>query len=417
MAVLSYCLLYFVAPMLIPFVSECEPYCSGIDITVFIISVFGLLFLYLGFKFSLLLPLFRISKKYMPQPRDFYIFVFLLIAFSGGFLLIYLDSYGGLLNAISFGALSRFTGTAPIEVSSGAVALYFIGTAFIAQFISQWEIQSKVSFSKKWVFVFIVSVLISILFGLVNASRGTLMTVIIASLFVYLNFYSISFFSLRNSTFRLYLLLAVVFLFGLFFILNGKALIGTVALFFREDNLDYSSFEGLRLSKLYDRVILEIAFPFKSLSNVLKLNLEINWFYHFIVSPLHLIPTRLLGFIVDKPFRITEVNSFLLTGDPSRGIPPGILASFWYGGNFLGVILGMFLYGLLLGFIQKQGYFLIELSHRYTPIVLYIFFSIPGFVQSGDPSVFLKSIFSIFFLIFFLLFFSFFRRFKFYLSS
>ena len=116
---------------------------------------------------------------------------------------------------------------------------------------------------------------------------------------------------------------------------------------------------------------------------------------HFFVAPKHLIPTKLLGLSSDKPFKITTVTEKFLKKE-GQGVPPGLVASFWYGGGLVGVLIGFLIFGGFIGWLQRQCYSVVKAYPSAMPVILYIFLKVGWLISNGDPSVSLKHNFHIF---------------------
>jgi hypothetical protein len=199
---------------------------------------------------------------------------------------------------------------------------------------------------------------------------------------------------------------------GFLLAVYGKSVIASTASIFRDEDFStaYSAIEQKETVYVFGRIIMEFSHPIKSIGIVVDHDIDFNLMKHFIVAPLHLVPTRLLGVADVKPFRITEINTYLLTGESEGGIPPGLVASFWYGGGVLGVLAGCMFFGGFIGWLQRQCYSVIKAYPSAMPIVLYMFFNVAWFINNGDPSVFLKHVFHFFVFIILLAIYYFMRR-------
>ena len=96
-------------------------------------------------------------------------------------------------------------------------------------------------------------------------------------------------------------------------------------------------------------------------------------------------------FGVEKPERITEVNSKNISGVADVGRPPGLIASFWFGGGVYTVFIALFFYGFILATLQRNVEKLSKLNPLLTPYFIFVIFTIPWQSGSGDPSIILKS--------------------------
>jgi len=380
-------LAYFIIPDLLPSTDVCEPYCAGIPWLPRLISIVGLVALIVGFFLSYGLPVFKTRPGVMASEKSEYCFMLIVLLLSTVALCVYAYSFGGFLSAFSYGAIARYSDGRNIEVQgSSAVGLYFVGMAYIVLIVSQYKLYQPSKYKKRYVAVLICAVIVVLAYSLINASRGAIFNVLMLTLFVHFNVRG-----LKVTTGKIIAILVFVG-FGLLLTVYGKGVIGATASVFRNEDIStaYSGLEQREGAYVYNRLIYEFSHPIKSITAALDHDTDYNLMKHFFVAPLHLAPTRLLGLSGDKPFRITEVNTYLLTGDAEGGIPPGLVATFWYGGGVSGVLAGCLLFGVFIGWLQRQCYGLMNTNPSAVPIVLYVFFRVGWFVSNGDPSVFLK---------------------------
>jgi len=292
---------------------------------------------------------------------------------------------GGFLSAFSFGALNRMTGEVRVEVKESAVASYFAGLVYLVFALSQYNIYQKTKYRTGYIVLLLSAFLVNVAYALIKGGRGAIFMTFLLALFIHLNVKKISI-TVKKAT-----IIIMIIVVGVFFIAYGKkAIVATSAIFRGETpSAAFDAIESKELKYVYGRMIYEFAHPIKSMGVVLDNNVACNYMEHFWVAPLHLIPSRILG-LSGKPYRISELNTYLLIRSKEGGMPPGLVASFWYGGGLLGVIMGCAVFGGVIAWGQRQCYTIIHAYPSATPIVLYGFFRVGWFVNNGDPSVFLK---------------------------
>lgn len=405
MTLFFFILAYFVIPEVLPLSYACYPFCNGVPWEPRVVAFIGVGALFFGYALSYGIPVFYINRKVVITENRKFRFLAISTAISVVSLIFYAKAFGGFRDALSYGALQRFSGQQHVELADSVIALYFVGIAAVVFAYSFWEICKNARSKYKYICLLLVCASVVVVFGLIHGGRGVIFNLLLIVIFLYVNVHNISWQVLRISTIKLFFLLSIVS--GLFLLVttHGKTIIGSISSGFRGDGIDgiYSIAGGSKgVSYIWGRLISEFSHSIKSIGVLVSnSNTEWNLFYHFWVAPLHLIPTRLLGIEADKPFRITEVNTEMLTGSSVGGIPPGIIASLWYGAGFSGVLLGMIVYGIALGWFQRQCYAVIKVYPAAIPIVLYAFYVSSFFVMNGDPSVFLKHNFA--FIVFLLL--------------
>ncbi len=401
-----YVLLYFIIPELLPLSYNCAPFCDGVPWMPRFVALVGLLALISGYYLSYGLPIFKVSPKVKINEKLEYRFVLFAFLISCGALYTYAYSYGGFINALSYAAMNRLTGKDIIDAQGGGLAQYFVGIAYVVFAICQYKLYQNSRYKKKYIAVLMGTVIVIISYGLIKGGRGAIFQVILMSLFIHFNLRGLHL-NVKKIT-----ALVLALIIGLWFVAYGKkAIIATTGIF-RGDEISYA-FDSIGYREteyLYGRLISEFAHPIKSLGVAMDSDIHFNLMEHFWVAPLHLIPTRLLGSGLDKPTRISDYNTELLTGSQEGGIPPGLVGSFWYGGGLIGVLAGCMVFGVGIGWMQRQCYGVVKVYQSAFPIVLYIFFKMPWFLNNGDLSVFLKHQFHFFIFLLLLLAFSVFRR-------
>jgi oligosaccharide repeat unit polymerase len=325
-----------------------------------------------------------------------FLLVFALIS-----LFIYIQSFGGIMSAMINGVKLRYAGETQ-SLGSWGFLLYFVALAKIVACVSFYRLLSGTRFNKlHWLF-FILSFAAVLLYALVNGSRGAI--VMTTLLFIYSYFYFHVKKPESNVTRKVVILSVVLIPFILIFIVYGKVLISNTAKYIETGKFEFSfeKYEGKR-SVAGARFVSEFSHPYESIDYLLSNDFELNYFKHFLTAPLNVIPSRLFG--TTKPPRITEVNTKNITGSTEGGRPPGIIASFWFGGGIYVITCVLFVYGFLLSLFQKHAEKLIKINPLLTPYFIFIFFAIPWQSTNGDPSIILKS--NIYLLVFILIFYCF----------
>jgi len=385
--------LYIIIPFLLP-LSYC--YDRDISIFAFVTALLGLITFMTGYALCSKTPNIKLNIPIYIDKQKELLFWYFILFISVCFLYVYASAYGGFKAALALGALARYTG-ADIEVNrSVAVAQYFIPMLSILVCVSQFKLYKKSRYKKEYFLLLVVSLSFALLYGLIKSSRGSIVNLMLLMLFLHIN---VKGFKLNL---KRILILMIIFIVGFFFIVYGKLTIAAISSSFRGENLSValSNVQAKDMEYAYGRLIAEFSHPIRSLNVVIDADVEWNYMKHFFVAPLHLIPTRLLDMFGDKPYRITEDNTYLLTGSSDGGIPPGLIASFWYGGGLFGALSGCLLYGFFIAWVQKKMYFLLKKDYSIFPIVVYIFYRFVWFPFSGDLSVFLKHQFHLFFFLF-----------------
>lgn len=392
MSLAVYGLTYILIPELLPLSYDCYPFCNGVPWLPRVISIAGLSALIFGYFLSYGLPIFKTVPRIRASDKVEFRFILLVLLFSVVLLYIYASSYGGFLNALKYGALQRYTSAQVIDVKGSAVLTHFVGVAFIVIVVAQYKLYKASKYRNKYIVVLVCAVVVILLYSIIHGSRGSIFALVLNSLFIHFNVRGL------KVTPKKIVLIIAIFMFGLSLVAYGKKVIGATASIFRGEEIStaFSSIESKEAEYIYGRIIKEFSHPIKSIGVLLDHDIDYNLMEHFFVAPMHLIPTRLLGLSGDKPFRITETNTYLLTGKSAGGIPPGLIASFWYGGGLIGVLAGFMLLGGVIGWLQRQCYSVIKTYPSAMPIVLYIFFKVGWLVSNGDPSVSLKHNFHIF---------------------
>ncbi len=392
MCLVLYCWVYIIIPEVLPLSYACYPFCNGVPWLPRMAVLVGLGAMICGYFLSSGLPTLKIVPKIAVGEKVEYRFILLVLLFSILFLYIYAWSYGGFLNALTYGALQRYTDAQEISIKGSAVITHFVGIAYIVIVVAQYKLYQKSKYRNKYIVVLVCAMAVILSYSIIHASRGAIVAVVLNGLSIHINVRGL------KVTPKKIVIVIAVFIFGLSLVAYGKKIIGAAASIVggKEISTAFSSIKPKDFEFIYGRLIYEFSHPIKSIGVLVDQDIEYNLMEHFLVAPIHLIPTKLLGLSSDKPFRITETNTYLLTGESIGGIPPGLLASFWYGGGGVGVLIGFMVFGGFIGWLQRQSYSVIKTYPSATPIVLYIFFRVGWLIGNGDPSVFLKHTFHIF---------------------
>jgi hypothetical protein len=384
-----YAVVYFLIPAVLPRSYACAPYCGGVPLLPVALASVGLFAMIFGAVLATGLPVVAIRQHFEPQERSEFTLVLLGLAVSILALGLFASSYGGFANALAFGALQRYTGRELVEVSDSALALYFVNIGSVVIAIAQYKIYVAPALRRRYAAVLAAGFVVVTVYGLIHASRGALFNIALLMLVVHFNMRGF-----RLSTGRILVLTLVAFM-GVWFAAYGKAALAAVATIVREGGDAVELIERRETGYVSGRLIAEFSHPSMSLARVTEAGISPNWMRHFVVAPVHLVPSRLLGSTGSRPYRITEENTQLLTGSPVGGVPPGLLASLWYGGGLAGLVLGCLLYGAFLGQAQRQLRQVVLAYPAVFPVALYAYYRIAWFVNNGDLSIFLKHTFHI----------------------
>lgn len=323
----------------------------------------------------------------LDEQREVYLLYFVL-SMSLFALFIYIQSFGGLMAALINGAKLRYTQGGTQSIGKWGFLLFFVALAKIVACVSFYRLLS--SKNNKWHhrLLLIVGVAATLIYALVNASRGSI--VISLLMFIYTYFYFHAQQPNSNVTRKVTIWATILVPFIFIFIVYGKALIGQTSNFIETGNFDFTfeKYEGKR-EVAGQRFVSEFSHAYESLNYLLNNEVEFNYFKHFFTAPLNVIPSKLFG--VEKPERITEVNSKNISGVADVGRPPGLIASFWFGGGVYTVFIALFFYGFILATLQRNVEKLSKLNPLLTPYFIFVIFTIPWQSGSGDPSIILKS--------------------------
>lgn len=325
--------------------------------------------------------LIRIDER-----REVYLLAFIL-SLSLFSLFVYIQSFGGLMAAMINGVKLRYAGEAQ-SLGAWGFLLYFVALAKIVSCVSFYRLISKGRFKKTHRLFFLTGISAVLLYALVNASRGAIVMTVLLFLYGYF-YYHVN--NPKSNVSRKIVFYSTVLLPFLFvFIVYGKVLISNSAKFIETGRFEFSfdKYEGKR-DVAGARFVSEFSHPYESIDYLLENEVDFNYFKHFLTAPLNVIPSRLFG--VEKPPRITEINTKNLNGTSEGGRPPGLIASFWFGGGEYTIVGVLVVYGFILSLFQKHVDIITKVNPLLTPYFVFIFFTIPWQSTNGDPSIILKS--------------------------
>ncbi|NPA81867.1 MAG: hypothetical protein GXO31_04605 [Epsilonproteobacteria bacterium] len=122
------------------------------------------------------------------------------------------------------------------------------------------------------------------------------------------------------------------------------------------------------------------------------------------ISILSLLPDKLVGF--KDPLSVSNINTILNKGVLKGTVLVGILGYFSYALGVIGVILGMFFYGVLGGYLSRFFYQNAKFNKTVLVFAYFFIFYYGYFVFRGDPKITLQELFILLFIIFVILIFS-----------
>jgi oligosaccharide repeat unit polymerase len=314
-------------------------------------------------------------------------------------LYIYIQSFGGIMPALINGAKLRYTNSGVQSIGSWGFLLYFVALSKIVACVSFYRILSGTTHKVKYKILLLLGISATLIFAIVNASRGAI--VITMLMFIYTYFYFQSQKQGTKVARKVLISVAVILPILLIFIVYGKVLIKHTASFIDTGSFEFSfsTYKDKR-SAAGERFVSEFSHPYESINYLLENDTELNYFQHFLTAPLNIIPSRL--FNTQKQPRITEVNTKNISGSEEGGRPPGLIASLWFGGGVYFIFIMLFLYGFVLAVMQKNAEQIISKNILLSPYIIFIFFTIPWQSTNGDPSIILKSnVYLVFFILLF----------------
>ncbi|KZZ48362.1 hypothetical protein A3758_13875 [Oleiphilus sp. HI0118] len=336
------------------------------------------------------ITLYRLRMFTLEKEKRFLI-VLICLALLSTF--IYVSALGGLSQAIINGVKVRYGGEAK-EVGSLAFFLYFIALAKLAGGVTFYRLLQG---GDRWSYLllFAVSTFIVAIFALINASRGSVVMYVILLVFLYINKLWNSDKTSRKNIIKLTVLALTLLPLIFVAVVYGKKIIGSASSSFESGQYefrfsDYEDRKSAALTRFYD----EGSHVSRSLEYVISNSVDFTYFKHFADAFLALIPYRLTG--IQKPPKISERNSYNIDLDRTGSRPPGALASLWYGGGFLGLVISCVLSGFVIAQVQKMAEKLIAYNKVVIPYFVYLYFVITFFAFNGDPQIVLKGHFYLF---------------------
>ncbi len=157
----------------------------------------------------------------------------------------------------------------------------------------------------------------------------------------------------------------------------------------------------------FEEFVSNFTHPVISLDLSLQLSgseVPFRYFFDFVIAVLSLLPDKLVGF--KDPLSVSNINTILNIGELKGTVLVGILGFFSYSLGVIGVILGMFFYGVFGGYLSRFFY---ENAKKNETIIVFGYFFIfyyGYFVFRGDPKITLGEFFIVLFVIGVILFFS-----------
>ncbi len=129
-----------------------------------------------------------------------------------------------------------------------------------------------------------------------------------------------------------------------------------------------------------------------------------RYFSDFIIAILSLLPDKLVGF--KDPLSVSNINTILNIGELKGTVLVGILGFFAYSLGVIGVIVGMFFYGVLGGYLSKFFYENYKINKTIVVFAYFFIFYYGYFVFRGDPKITLGEVFILIFIMGVIIFFS-----------
>lgn len=290
-------------------------------------------------------------------------------------ILIYTKQYGGFIEAVQKAALIR---SGEVESESFAFFKRFFSFAHMALLLSfslllrDWErglVRTKILslMTISAVFVLVVTLLL--------AGRIRILITVGAC---YLTF------STYRGGFHLKLL-APLGILSILFVLFGTEIFIAI----QDRNLDLLQQvvdEGVMNS--YQTIIRTLSSPYLSLEVAIRHSdaYDPRMIVDYLLAPLYLIPQQI--FEIELPGTVSFINTDLAIGEYRSVVIPGLVASLWYSGSWIAIVIGSAGYGLIGKHINSS---LRSLEEPTGIIVYYLAALMWGFsyVRSGDPRILL----------------------------
>ena len=313
--------------------------------------------------------------------------IFLIIAFLMMILLI-LDK-GGVSGYLS-GALARYSFEDADAGSFAFLSRLISIIPFLTTIFFYFLIKKPVGLSKKAITVlFAISLSLSVLQAFGSASRGGLIRLFLLLGLVYVLVYR----SIKLLPTMLISILAILFItYGkqTFYAVSNYAAYGESF----SDSFDYLDKIRSNASGEDDNVFFrEFAHPYRSMDTALRYKNSgyiYTYFSDFIWSPFRIIPSRYTSIFFERPEPIHNLNTQLTTGVPdSGGMPPGLIASFYYSLGVLGVALGSFFYGLIGRRVNIWLQRMMQTSKIYSVLFAFFAYYYGFFIANGDPNIYI----------------------------
>ncbi len=315
-----------------------------------------------------------------------------------GLLLLYIVSNGGLREAIQNAELIR---GGELEPKYGfIVRLLKINILLMYYFFFKVFLERDRSFwIEKIIFFSISFAVFSTHAALIN-SRGFILLTLVG-LYVITVIY-------HNKLFLKFAIGAIII--GMLFIKYGDPLFRSMPDLV---NYDFDTFVNTFKEKMAIRdsrdgnIIANFAHPIVSLNlslNVAGVTEDFRYIMDYIYAIMGLIPNSIASF--DDPKNVSVLNTQLVFGEEVAQTLPGILALFAYAYSIVGVLLGMFLYGVFGGMLSEFFKTVYEKYPGYLAFIYMISLTYGYFVFRGYPTVALNSQFMVIVANIFLLMFS-----------
>lgn len=309
---------------------------------------------------------------------------------------------GGISKYLS-GALSRYS-VEEQEVGGFAFLSRLTNVLpFIAAIFFYFLINKDKEHNYKYIKIFFLLTTVLTVFQIIGgASRGGMVRFFLLLFLVYI---------LVKNKLKI-IPLSILSVLAFLFIIYGKQTFYATANFISKGESFYESFKymdnirndaGKEGNSLF---FTEFSHPYKSLDASIRYenkNYEYTYFRDFYWSALRIFPSRLVSIFLERPEPIHILNTSLLTGVSGvGGIPPGLIASFYYSLGILGIFLASFLYGALGAVLNNYFNKMINSSKiYYVPLVFFSYFY-GFFIVNGDPNIYIYYILSPIIFMFFL---------------
>lgn len=361
------------------------------DEQVLLTSMYAYFFLFIGWTFS--------SLKIKPPNKTLvYNYKKLLKIAQVGIVItfistiLYFASLGGLKQALVSGSLTRYGIEETGEIGTFAFAAKIVNMApFINSLLFCLLLIKPPSLNKnklKW--LYLLSLILTILIFLVGSSRGAFVVLLLMHLFIYLKLKK----KVKIKP------IVIVSVSSALFVQFGKQFFYASAMMFKGGNF-FEEFAYLgefrRTSEftIVESILKEFVHPIVSLDKSfdnLGNSVPYTYFGDFFWAILRIIPQRIVSLFVERPNTISYINTVVVQDFEEASLPPGLLAHFYYSLGYIGIALGMFFYGLIGG---KFNNFL--LRHSEQNKIYFVFFvsfalNYGSFITNGDPNVYLYSI-------------------------